>query len=46
LSNAREAAALVRGGRLVSLPGLGHLAHEEKPDEVTSVIAEFVNEVL
>jgi magnesium chelatase accessory protein len=46
LSNAREAAALVRGGRLVSLPGLGHLAHEEKPDEVTSVIAEFVKEVL
>ena len=33
LATAREAAAMVGSGRLVILPGLGHLAHEEKPEE-------------
>ena len=30
--------ALVRKAELVSLPGLGHLAHEERPDEVAALL--------
>jgi magnesium chelatase accessory protein len=45
LSNARRAAAMVGDGRLVSLAGLGHLAHEEKPEDVASLITAFANEV-
>lgn len=45
LSNAREAAATVGGARLVSLPDLGHLAHEEKPRDVASLIIEYAEEV-
>uniref|UniRef100_Q07KC8 Alpha/beta hydrolase fold n=1 Tax=Rhodopseudomonas palustris (strain BisA53) TaxID=316055 RepID=Q07KC8_RHOP5 len=30
--------ALVPGSRVVNLPGLGHLAHEERPDEVSSLM--------
>lgn len=30
---ARTVAALVPGTRLVAMPGLGHLAHEERPEE-------------
>ena len=30
--------ALVREAELVSLPGLGHLAHEERPDEVAALL--------
>ncbi|MES2753605.1 MAG: alpha/beta fold hydrolase BchO [Pseudomonadota bacterium] len=44
LSAARDAAALVGDGRLVSLPNLGHLAHEERPAEVGAIIRRFVEE--
>lgn len=44
LSSARAAAARVGDGRLVSLPGLGHLAHEERPDEVAAIILSFAGE--
>jgi magnesium chelatase accessory protein len=37
---ATEAAALVRNGRAMLLPGLGHLAHEEKPADVAAIIRE------
>jgi magnesium chelatase accessory protein len=43
-SSAREAAALVADGRLETLVGLGHLAHEERPDEVVAIIRRFVGE--
>jgi magnesium chelatase accessory protein len=45
LSNARQAAAIIATARLVSLPGLGHLAHEEQPAEVASLIGQFAEEV-
>jgi len=45
LSNARQAAAIIPSARLVSLPGLGHLAHEEKPGDVALLITEFAGEV-
>lgn len=45
LSNAREAAAMIGGARLVALPGLGHLAHEEKPGDIASLITDFAAEV-
>ncbi len=44
LATARDAAALVGDGRLITLPDLGHLAHEERPDEVAAIIAQFVGE--
>ena len=44
LATAHEAVAMVGAGRVVTLPGLGHLAHEEKPEQVATLIAEFVAE--
>ena len=44
LSSAREAAALVGVGRLHPLAGLGHLAHEERPEEVAEIIRDFAGE--
>jgi len=43
-SAAREAAALIPGARLVMLPDLGHLAHEEQPFLVAGMIADFARE--
>lgn len=40
---AREAAALVPGARLVELPGLGHLAHEEDPTTIARLIHEALS---
>jgi len=44
IGSAREAAALVGDGRLVPLPGLGHLAHEERPADVATLIHAFLEE--
>ena len=44
IATAREAAALVGDGRLVPLPGLGHLAHEERPAEVAALIRDFLED--
>ena len=44
LSSAREAVAMVSDGRLLSLAGLGHLAHEERPGDVAAIIGEFAGE--
>lgn len=41
LSAAQEAAAMIEGARLVTMPGLGHLAHEERPEEVADLILKF-----
>lgn len=40
-ASARQAAAIVGDGRLVVLPGTGHLAHEERPEEIAALITEF-----
>ncbi|MCL5775738.1 alpha/beta fold hydrolase [Limibaculum sp. FT325] len=39
-AEAREIAARVPGARVVALPGLGHLAHEEDPARALALIAE------
>ena len=36
----REAAAVMRDARVVEMPGLGHLAHEEDAGGVVAVIRE------
>lgn len=37
-SKARRIAAIVAGARIEALPGLGHLAHEERPDLAASIV--------
>jgi magnesium chelatase accessory protein len=44
IANAREAAAMIDGARVMVLAGLGHLAHEEKPQDVATLIADFAAE--
>ena len=44
LATAEEAAALIPGARIVMLPGLGHLAHEEQPGPVADLITEFARQ--
>ncbi|WP_010162287.1 alpha/beta fold hydrolase BchO [Sphingomonas sp. PAMC 26617] len=41
LASVKAAAALIPDSRIEVLPGLGHLAHEEKPAEVAALIAGF-----
>ncbi|MDH7976108.1 alpha/beta fold hydrolase [Sphingomonas sp. AR_OL41] len=43
-SNAHEAARMIDGARVVELPGLGHLAHEEQPHDVAAIIADFARD--
>ncbi|MCW8306820.1 alpha/beta fold hydrolase [Acidiphilium sp. PA] len=42
---AERIARIVPGARLVSMPGLGHLAHEEAPAETAAIIADFAREI-
>lgn len=44
LATAAEAAALIPGTRVVTLPGLGHLAHEEQPAQVAELITQFAQQ--
>ncbi|TPG15854.1 alpha/beta fold hydrolase [Sphingomonas koreensis] len=44
LATARAAAGMVADGRVVALPRLGHLAHEEQPEEVAALIADFARD--
>lgn len=44
LANAREAAAMVDGATVTPLAGLGHLAHEERADEVAALIRGFLGD--
>jgi len=41
-AQARRVAALVPSARTVTLPGLGHLAHEEQPQQVAHAILQWV----
>ncbi|MDJ0628152.1 MAG: alpha/beta fold hydrolase [Rhodobacter sp.] len=41
----QSAAAAVPGAQVEILPGLGHLAHEEAPDEIAGRIAAFISAV-
>ncbi len=41
----RRISAQVKGARLVPLPGLGHLAHEEAPERVVQIICERAREL-
>jgi magnesium chelatase accessory protein len=36
---------LVKGSRVIQMPGLGHLAHEERPAEVAALIVAFAREI-
>ncbi len=42
LANARAAANRVADGELIPLEGLGHLAHEERPEKVAKLITDLV----
>lgn len=42
IATAREAAAMVDGARLLTLPRLGHLAHEEQPAELAAIIRNYM----
>jgi magnesium chelatase accessory protein len=44
LDNAHRAAAMIADARTVDLPGLGHLAHEERPADVAALVAAFARE--
>jgi magnesium chelatase accessory protein len=44
LMHARHATTILPDARLIPLADLGHLAHEEKPDQVADIIAEFARE--
>lgn len=41
LASAKAAAAQVTGAQIISLPGLGHLAHEEQPGVIADQITGF-----
>lgn len=43
-SAVQQAAALIPDARLVTLAGVGHLAHEERPEELAELIAGFFGE--
>ena len=45
-ADAARIAARVAGARVVTLPGLGHLAHEEDPAGVARVIGEAAEAAL
>ena len=42
IDKAREAAGLVKDAKLIAIPALGHLAHEEDPGTVAKLILEFL----
>ena len=44
-SQSEQVAAQVQHGRFVSLPGLGHLAHEEDPAAIAALIETFAHEI-
>jgi magnesium chelatase accessory protein len=43
-SDADKLARLIPSARILPMPGLGHLAHEERPEETTALILAFARE--
>ncbi|PZA10964.1 alpha/beta hydrolase [Rhodopseudomonas palustris] len=43
-TDAERVQTMVPGSRTVIMPGLGHLAHEERPEDVAGLIVEFARE--
>ncbi|QLH69563.1 alpha/beta fold hydrolase BchO [Rhodopseudomonas palustris] len=43
-ADAGRVQAIVPGARAIVMPGLGHLAHEERPQDVAGLIVEFARE--
>jgi magnesium chelatase accessory protein len=41
---ALQVAARVPGARVVDLPGLGHLAHEERPEQLADIVLQLASE--
>ncbi|WP_442681071.1 alpha/beta fold hydrolase BchO [Sphingomonas sp. ASY06-1R] len=41
LSSAEEAAGMVEGATVIPLAGAGHLAHEERPEDIAAMIVRF-----
>lgn len=41
-SEGQRVAAMIPGARLLTLPGLGHLAHEEQPERIAALVREMV----
>ncbi len=44
MAKAHEAAALIEGAKVIGMAGLGHLAHEERPEHVAAIILKFAGE--
>jgi len=44
IAHARQVAGIVKQGLLITLPDLGHLAHEEQPQEIVALIIPFAQE--
>ncbi|UYO54178.1 alpha/beta fold hydrolase BchO [Rhodopseudomonas palustris] len=44
-TDAERVQAMVPGARSVIMPGLGHLAHEERPQDVAGLMVEFAREL-
>ncbi|WP_428332815.1 alpha/beta fold hydrolase BchO [Novosphingobium sp.] len=44
LASARAAAAMIDGATVMPIAGLGHLAHEERPGDVATIIRQFMEE--
>lgn len=42
VANSRKLAECLPGSRLVVMKNCGHVPHEEKPDEFSSIVAEFL----
>ena len=45
LTSVNAAAALIPGTRVELMPDLGHLAHEERPQDVARLIGDFARAV-
>ena len=41
VSSALDATDMVKGAKVMPLIGLGHLAHEERPEEIADIVREF-----
>jgi magnesium chelatase accessory protein len=45
-ADAQRVKEVLRSARIVSLPGLGHLAHEERPEQVAEIVRRVAAEAV